>query len=91
MHCQGVTLRFQARGPKRSFDESEWSKQDVWSLYILFRAPNLKDLGAHGKIWGHMPLGMLNPVCRHVKYFSFNSRSNIPLLNMSFLFSFSST
>ena len=29
---------------------------------MLFWAPSLKYLGAHSKIWGHMPLGKSNPV-----------------------------
>ena len=29
---------------------------------MLFWAPSLKNLGAHSKIWGHMPLGKSNPV-----------------------------
>ena len=44
---QGLTLRFQARGLKRSFDKFNGISV---SLYILFRAPSLKNLGAHSKI-----------------------------------------
>ena len=43
---QGLTLRFQARGPKRSFDKFN----SISVLYILFQAPSLKNLGAHSKI-----------------------------------------
>ena len=35
-------------------------KQDFWLSYIQFWAPSLKNLGAHSKIYGHMPLGKSN-------------------------------
>ena len=38
-HWQGLTLRFQARGPKRSFDNLSGQKQDFCIIiFILFRA-----------------------------------------------------
>ena len=47
---QGLTLRFEPRGPKRSFDKNSCQLQDFWVIYILFRAPSLKNLGDHSKI-----------------------------------------
>ena len=48
---QGLTLRFQTRGPERSFEENEWSKTGFLGIiHILFWAPSLKNLGAHSKI-----------------------------------------
>ena len=46
---QGMTLRFQARGPKRSIDKNMWSKTGFLVKIILFWAPSLRNLGAHSK------------------------------------------
>ena len=58
---QGLTLRFQATGLKRSFDKFSGQKQEfciINLLCILFRAHSLKNIGAHSK---KGPLGKLNP------------------------------
>ena len=48
---QGLTLRFQARGPKKSSTKISGQKQDFWLIFIqFFLAPRLKNLGAHSKI-----------------------------------------
>ena len=47
---QGLTLRFQARGPKRTFDKFSDQKQDFCIITYTISGPSLKDLGAHSKI-----------------------------------------
>ena len=36
---QGQTLRFQARGPKRSFDKNQWSKTRFLVIFHTFLGP----------------------------------------------------
>ena len=58
---QGVTLRFQARGLKRSIAKNCGQEQDFCLLYILFRAHSLKkSRGPHRKLGAYAP-GKVEP------------------------------
>ena len=47
---QGLTPRFQTRGPKRSFDQNQWSKTGFLVVMHTILAPSLKTLEVHSKI-----------------------------------------
>ena len=62
---QGLTLRFQARGPKRSFDKNKWSKTGfLVNFHTILGLQTEKSRGPQQNLGAYAPrpLGKSNPV-----------------------------
>ena len=56
MCLQGLTLRFQARGPKRSFNKNKWSKTGFLVIFHTILGPlTEKSRGPQQNLWAYAP------------------------------------
>ena len=65
-YCQGLTLRFQARGPKRSLDKNMWSKTGILvKIHTILGPMSEKSRGPQQILWAP---GKVKPwlLCSHV-------------------------